>query len=86
MVPDNDEVEKLMKRCQRGCGGRNAIDDAHDILADCYGTLGALDSEVRRLRNALKDIAQLGSHYAQTPPSIYIARKALGCKKMPYED
>ena len=83
-MPNHDDVEKLMKRCQRGCGGRNAIEDAHDILAECYGSLGALDAEVRRLRYALVDIAQLGNYYAQTPESVCIARKALGCKKMPY--
>ena len=83
-MPDHDEVEKLMKRCQIGCGGRNALADPHDILADCYGTLGALDAEVRRLRDALKEIAQLGSYYAQTPPSVCMAREAIGCKKMPY--
>ena len=45
-----------------------------------------LDKEIRRLRDALKEIAQLGSYYAQTPQSVCIARKALGCKKMPFED
>lgn len=41
--------------------------------------------EVRRLRDALKEIAQLGSFYAHTPKNVCIARKALGCRKMPYE-
>ncbi len=31
-----------MKRCQAGCGGARALDDAHALLAECYGTLGAL--------------------------------------------
>ena len=39
------EVAELMKRCQRGVGGRNALDEAHDIMAECYGTLGRLESE-----------------------------------------
>ena len=39
------EVDALMKRCQRGVGGRNALDEAHDIMAECYGTLGKLQSE-----------------------------------------
>ena len=43
-----------MKRCQIGVGGRNALDDAHSIMADCYGTLGALMLDVERLRAALK--------------------------------
>ena len=47
------EVEWLMKRCQRGVGGRDALDDAHSIMADCYGTLGLLLSEVERLDKLL---------------------------------
>jgi hypothetical protein len=42
-------VERLMKRCQIGVGGPNAIDTAHDIMAECYGTLGALVQERDRL-------------------------------------
>ena len=38
-------VEALMKRCQIGVGGRHALDDAHDIMAECYGTLGRLQGE-----------------------------------------
>ena len=41
-VPTRQEVDALMKRCQRGVGGRDALDDAHNIMAECYGTLGAL--------------------------------------------
>ena len=41
-VPTRTEVEALMKRCQIGVGGRHALDNAHSIMADCYGTLGAL--------------------------------------------
>ena len=44
-----EEVERLMKRCQIGVGGRGALDKAHDIMADCYGTLGALVQERDRL-------------------------------------
>jgi hypothetical protein len=44
-----EEVERLMKRCQIGVGGRNALDTAHDIMAECYGTLGALVQERDRL-------------------------------------
>ena len=40
-----DDVMALMKRCQRGVGGRNALDEAHSIMAECYGTLGALVAE-----------------------------------------
>jgi hypothetical protein len=44
-----EEVERLMKRCQIGVGGRNALDTAHDIMAECYGMLGALVQERDRL-------------------------------------
>lgn len=53
------DAERLMKRCQIGVGGRNALNDAHDIMADCYGTIGALVHErdallsmERRIRRA----------------------------------
>ena len=44
-----EAVELLMKRCQIGAGGRNALDTAHDIMAECYGALGALVQERDRL-------------------------------------
>jgi len=47
--PTKAEVEALMKRCQKGVGGRNALDDAHSIMAECYGTLGALQIEREQL-------------------------------------
>jgi hypothetical protein len=40
-----EDAERLMKRCQIGVGGKNALDTAHDIMAECYGTLGALVQE-----------------------------------------
>lgn len=39
------EVERLMKQCQIGFGGYSALNDAHNCLAECYGTLGALVNE-----------------------------------------
>ena len=50
VVPTRAEVDALMKRCQIGVGGRQALDNANNIMADCYGTLGALMLEVERLR------------------------------------
>lgn len=50
-----EEVERLMKRCQIGVGGRNALDTAHDIMAECYGTLGRQQIELDQLRAALLD-------------------------------
>ena len=49
MGPTTDAVERLMKRCQIGTGGRDALDIAHDIMSECYGTLGALVQERDRL-------------------------------------
>ncbi len=48
-IVKTDEAERLMKRCQIGVGGRNALDTAHDIMAECYGTIGALVQERDRL-------------------------------------
>ena len=39
------DVEALMKQCRIGVGGRHALNTAHEILAECYGTLGALVEE-----------------------------------------
>jgi hypothetical protein len=44
-----EDAERLMKRCQIGAGGRNALDVAHGIMADCYSTIGALLQERERL-------------------------------------
>lgn len=49
------EVEALMKKCQIGVGGKDALDKAHDILAECYGTLGRL-SEESKLFNYMADM------------------------------
>ena len=38
-----------------------------------------LEREVYRLREALKELAQLGTYYAEYPGFVVIARKALGC-------
>lgn len=48
-IVKTDEAEKLMKRCQIGFGGRNALNYAHDLLAECYGAIGALVQERDRL-------------------------------------
>jgi hypothetical protein len=51
-------VEALMKRCQNGVGGRNALDQAHEIMAECYGTLGKLLLEVQAQRERCAEIAR----------------------------
>lgn len=55
-IPTRGAVDALMKRCQIGVGGRKALDDAHSIMADCYGTLGALMLEVEALRDRIDRI------------------------------
>jgi hypothetical protein len=54
IVPMRAAVDALMKRCQIGVGGRHALDNAHDIMAECYGTLGALMLTVERYAAALE--------------------------------
>ena len=45
------DIEALMKRCQIGVPrGPDAYDDLHNILAECYGTLGKLRAQVAALR------------------------------------
>lgn len=36
------DAENLMKRLQIGVGGRDALDKAHGLMAEAYGTIGAL--------------------------------------------
>lgn len=56
MTVKTAKVESLMKRCQIGVGGRGALDAAHDIMSECYGTLGSLVSERDAL---LQEVARL---------------------------
>ena len=53
MIVKTQYAERLMKRCQIGVGGRNALEDAHSIMADCYGTIGSLVSERDELLNSM---------------------------------
>ena len=43
-------IEELMKKCQKGVGFYSgSLDDANNLLAECYGVIGALSA-----RNAIK--------------------------------
>lgn len=64
-APERAEVEALMKRCQIGFTVRQ-WDEAHSVLADCYGTLGALMLEVERLRGALEKLQAWADAYPLT--------------------
>ncbi len=50
------EVETLMRKLQRGVGGKHALDDAHDYMAESYGTLGSLLQERDELRKVVTDL------------------------------
>lgn len=54
-IPTRAEVERLMKRCQIGVGGRNALHDAHDIMAECYGMLGLLIDCLEHANSCLRE-------------------------------
>ena len=69
------DVSNLMKRCQRGVGGRNALDEAHGIMAECYGTLGRQQAEIERLRNVIKILEQdvANAHAEELRAMSYLA-------------
>lgn len=45
--------EKLMKRLQAGA---RSYDDANNLHAECYGTIGALEQENATLRKGIKTV------------------------------
>jgi len=47
------DYENLMKRCQRGSTNLN---DANNLLADCYGMLGKLGAEKEALSKAATEL------------------------------
>lgn len=53
MTIKTKDVEILMKQCQIGVGGKDALNKAHNIMADCFGTLGALARERDQLQAEL---------------------------------
>jgi hypothetical protein len=41
--------DEVMKACQSGFGNyKNALDDANNLLAECYGTIGKLRKDLDR--------------------------------------
>lgn len=57
MIPD-ERIEALMKVAQSGCGGRYALDFAHEYMAETYGVLGRLMMDRHRLIHALELLYQ----------------------------
>lgn len=48
--------DQIMKLCQRGFGNYNgALDDANNLLAECYGTIGRLVGALEYVREVLND-------------------------------
>jgi hypothetical protein len=70
MSQEQQEIEQLMKKCQRGVGNYpNALDDANNLLSECYGLLGKCN-----LRIAFKN-SELSYLYGQDRvPSTYKQR------------
>ena len=68
MIVKTEYAMRLMKRCQIGVGGRNALEEAHSIMADCYGTIGALVSERDRLSRGECICQQCGLRQDGEPP------------------
>ena len=51
MTVTTEAAERLMKRCQIGVRySQKNWEEAHDIMAACYGTIGALVQERDRLK------------------------------------
>ena len=58
---DEQRIQSLMKRCQRGTGtGTIGHHIANDLHADCYGALGALLNEVQAIRRGEFICSQCG--------------------------
>jgi len=51
------KVNALMKRCQIGVGPRQ-MGEAHDLMAECYGTLGALAAELDAMHDMRRELQQ----------------------------
>lgn len=57
--------DEIMKACQRGFGNYvGALDDANNLLAQCYGSIGRLRSTVENLRDLIaeQDVNVFGSN------------------------
>lgn len=70
MIIKTEEVERLMKQCQIGVGGKDALNKAHNIMADCYGTLGALARERDQLQAEL-------AKYRDAPVIAYLDKDGI---------
>jgi len=62
----DDEIDRLMKRCQIGFGGPRALDQAHDCATDCYGALGRLKNDREKLGRAIQWLTEI--YESRHPP------------------
>lgn len=78
-VPTRAEVERLMKRCQIGVGPRQ-MGEAHDIMAECYGTLGLLMScvEFFHARATCECGDEFSAHYMKEGDRPYRSPRQAG--------
>ena len=58
MTVKTEYAERLMKKLQIGVGGRGALDEAHSIMAECYGTIGSLVQERALANNKAELLAE----------------------------
>ncbi|WP_110970852.1 hypothetical protein [Pseudomonas huaxiensis] len=55
MTIDKAHYDRILKRCQVGLVGRSpaVVDEANNLLAECYGGIGALLAEIDKLKASL---------------------------------
>lgn len=59
MPTEKNSVLALMKDCQRGVAGKGtAIEAANNLLAECYGTLGALLKVIDQIKDESEALAK----------------------------
>ncbi|HEK1684056.1 TPA: hypothetical protein SMR42_000361 [Pseudomonas putida] len=63
MTTEAINVQILMQACQRGVNGKGAaIEQANNLLAECYGMLGKLAAENEALRKDRDSLLESGGH------------------------
>ncbi len=56
---DDADIDRLMKRCQNGVGGRPSVvyAQANELAAECYGTIGRLRANGKAYRSRMEALA-----------------------------
>jgi len=55
-----EHAKEVMKKCQIGFGNYpNALQDANNLLAECYGTIGKLSAEIAELKAAAQNLVKV---------------------------